>query len=1148
MKKYPFTLLREEVACEDAFSEKTHENVATTLADIIQQEDGGITIGLEGSWGSGKSTVISILAAKLPKNHFFVFDAWAHEGDCLRRIFLESLLMSIKNAIYNKKLMGDTVYLDKLHKKIDKRQKTCTITSNRHPTPMGIILAITIFLATIGLGLVGISRNGDFTFNGWLLWVGAILMGLPVLACIVYMVILVLKKKPIFSIRSWAFVQCDSTDTVDQEVSEDDERSSIEFENFFSEIMNHVAEWNSDAKFIFAIDNLDRIASEDSLRLWSTLQTFLQKRNSTKERSKWFKKLWIIVPHDPDGLAKIWRGTITSDGIPESAKSFLDKCFQVRLEVPVPIMTGWENFTNAQMEKAIPAWAAEDKKRILDVLKITRDGLDAIPTPREIKNYINQVALLRNHANVDISTSSIAYYVICRYVNKNTLSTEKIRELLVKTEFPDKKHNPYLPEGCANDLAGLVFGVAPQLGQQLLLEPEIKNALENGDDAELHELIKNHEDGFWHVFDSYMRCKKQWNGKEDWHRFLNYAKCIKNSDADFSKLSCFMESAKKYVASFKLLKPDDKLAIFPVDDEKLSGLVGLVDLLHADGNSSRHLEYLFNMVLESCDQNILKDKAFLTDKISSKLDLFVTAFPEKLRVKYEFQAFSFDNFKIFAQNCTANELLYLASWIKPPQNIVAEIASKIKPNTEIESSLLAAVKYACNAGINNWTPVIAACNTHIAYNSGTQSNTSHSSIILDVLLALAEYEGDEIIEPLKNTFKERHLYNFIGHNIEERADKGAVLAAIVIPSELHSLKLQHIGQSQIGYQSICQIWSASNIETAQHILDIIRAWNLSFFIWDIGLDAKNKLFVDIVSLVLQNGKDDRLFDYYSAIEALKIYSDFLCANNDEERLPKEQNLLNYLVTTENIIDQLIREEYDIIKFSYELDIIVRSEHIVDILINKLIEYCKALDMAAIMPALNNDHFVNLIQSLQEKNKSFKMGHEFYKALEQVVTATGEDIGVKVREHIYKELSPEEWKSWCCVLTPHYYNALRKVITEKFVRYDLKNFGNYYKFNRQHFVIADIPNNFLNEQTWNIINAKDAEKLQWFSSLIEEKVQEKQWEIVNDKRELIIEPLRNWHRAQEAVRADLEIIAKHFNISIALPVEGEAQANLESEKK
>ena len=89
---------------------------------------------------------------------------------------------------------------------------------------------------------------------------------------------------------------------------------------------------------------------------------------------------------------------------------------------------------------------------------------------------------------------------------------------------------------------------------------------------------------------------------------------------------------------------------------------------------------------------------------------------------------------------------------------------------------------------------------------------------------------------------------------------------------------------------------------------------------------------------------------------------------------------------------------------------------------------------------------------------------------------------------------------------------------------------------------------MNEQTWNIINAKDAEKLQWFSSLIEEKVQEKQWEIVNDKRELIIEPLRNWHRAQEAVRADLEIIAKHFNISIALPVEGEAQANLESEKK
>src|SRR5690606_22069420 len=47
-------------------------------------------------WGSGKSCVVSMLKRRLEETHIgrigvYVFDAWSHEGDPLRRVFLEEL-------------------------------------------------------------------------------------------------------------------------------------------------------------------------------------------------------------------------------------------------------------------------------------------------------------------------------------------------------------------------------------------------------------------------------------------------------------------------------------------------------------------------------------------------------------------------------------------------------------------------------------------------------------------------------------------------------------------------------------------------------------------------------------------------------------------------------------------------------------------------------------------------------------------------------------------------------------------------------------------------------------------------------------------------------------------------------------------------
>ena len=221
---YKYHLLREEVASQDAFSEKTHEHVADAIANIISQEKGGITLGLEGSWGSGKSTVINLLQSKLKNAKVFIFDAWAHEGDCLRRIFLESLLNYVQFLVGSKdqNFHGNTKWIQDELQTVDRRKQKSTVKSSRHPTAIGIILAMTIYVASIGMALLGISKNSNESFN-WIVWLAVTCAIAPLAVGIVYAVVKLFKKENPFTISSWSFVQADSTDTVEKEVSEEEE-------------------------------------------------------------------------------------------------------------------------------------------------------------------------------------------------------------------------------------------------------------------------------------------------------------------------------------------------------------------------------------------------------------------------------------------------------------------------------------------------------------------------------------------------------------------------------------------------------------------------------------------------------------------------------------------------------------------------------------------------------------------------------------------------------------------------------------------------------------------------------------------------------------------------------------------------------------
>lgn len=103
--KYKVTYVSNSCGNTDELSNQPHESVAQSLYDLLinHKEITHPVIGVEGSWGAGKSQVINILQRiikeedKTDKFCFITYDIWSSQEDLTRRSFLDSILSNTKN-------------------------------------------------------------------------------------------------------------------------------------------------------------------------------------------------------------------------------------------------------------------------------------------------------------------------------------------------------------------------------------------------------------------------------------------------------------------------------------------------------------------------------------------------------------------------------------------------------------------------------------------------------------------------------------------------------------------------------------------------------------------------------------------------------------------------------------------------------------------------------------------------------------------------------------------------------------------------------------------------------------------------------------------------------------------------------------------
>ncbi len=990
-KPYSFKLLKDEVEKEDLFEDKTHEKVADSIASLIQSVEGGVTIGLEGSWGSGKSTVISLLKDKLKINSsikLIQFDAWAHQGDPLRRIFLESLIDEINK--------DNNTALNDLKDKISKRKKIITIKTKRSATLLGKAISISAFFVPVGLALMSLVKNLVFIWGGvpnFVFIVASLCTSMPLVILFCNIIYLYCQKRKgkilkVFEGSNWAFLQEDTTKDVNQEISEDEEKSSIEFEEYFKKIIELFFKNLADnARLVLVIDNLDRVNSKDALTIWATLQTFIQQRSHIK-RTTWFNKIWIIIPYDPEGLALLWSkdGSIsdiqnlnidqtkndknnrekTND---EISKAFFDKNFQIRFEVPKQVISGWENFSQKLINKALFSWSESEKKDALRILGLTRKNLNDIPTPREIKNYINQLAILVSQTQGQVPVASISYYVVLRLFNNKP--KKEIREKLINGDLPDKNQIPFLPDTIKKDIAGLIFGVSSEKGNIMLLDPEIKRILSSGDDKKIKELAMQHEKDFWSVFNYHVN-----HSTLIFNDIINYSRAIYHAFGEeyISGLDVFIYKIKGTIRN-------NPITLEFNNEWEIDSYTSIIELCKGN-NKDEFLEYLYHATISffktylTQEKSITKSCILFFDNLKNQLN--------KNNIYFEPYVINITDLKKILQWSKQTFAVSAKSWeiIVPSNDITELIGNTIQPDVYIFEGLIDSIKYIIKGKIDvDWNYILDQCQKHINNNNGTFRN--HSEEIFDIitLIGLSSNANFQKVKSLISSGQYLYLFN---QRHSSRLLPVALIYGFIIRTELHKMNPPNHITSVDGFNKIKTFWKTNDPNNATNVVNYLKTYNKFLFIWELAKDPQNKLVGDIIDIALEDQDLISFFNTEDAVNKIGLYND-LKDKPDEEKI---QKLSELFIKHSHIEDEILKNEnLDLVKLNFELFFIIKTTSNAD-LIKYIGDRFKSLSKEVWLEELETDTYLtSLAVELNEIYEGFESSHTYADALIEFCKST-----------------------------------------------------------------------------------------------------------------------------------------------------------------
>lgn len=404
---------------DDKLANHPHESVANSLFDLLRNhpEIENPVIGLEGSWGSGKSQVIHILQrlvkdAKLDEDYKFInYDIWSVQEDLTRKSFLDALLSDAKeddNIFKTNELKSD---YDKLNATVVIRT-TKTFPLVRFFFATLLLIPITIFIIDAFASLLGDN------FDTWLTYEQLKgLLSLIIFLFSLYFFYKALKEEyanldnntkkkgwwekfQIVIGRLFYIFKAKDVERKDHETVIKDEPSISRFQ----EIFEHLNKGLKDGKkLIIVFDNMDRLSdSQKLMSTWSLLHTFFAEKN-------YKGKIWAIVPFASKQLSELMiKGADVNTS--RTSEDFISKTFFTTYRIPEPIMGSWKQFLSDKLDEAFEPVLDEEEKNLITLI-FSRSMAGKVMRPRDIITFTNRlVAIYSQHFFEEIPLRYVALY------------------------------------------------------------------------------------------------------------------------------------------------------------------------------------------------------------------------------------------------------------------------------------------------------------------------------------------------------------------------------------------------------------------------------------------------------------------------------------------------------------------------------------------------------------------------------------------------------------------------------------------------------------------------------------------------------------------------------------------------------------------
>lgn len=956
---YDYNILKEEAQGLDEFELQTHEKIKCSIINLLNKESEGINIGLSGTWGSGKSTIIKLLInAKENRDKFifFYFDAWAHEGDPLRRIFLESFINTLKESTKDNNIKET---LEKKRKIISREEVIKTIKVDKTTTKLGVILSIATLIFTIGAAILssinyenltlGLKESINFPFL-----IAFILTLTPFFVIISNYFILKSNNLDPKDLKNWAFIHNAGTETISEEISEDEERTSIEFEKFFREIVE-IFDNKANKKIILILDNLDRVEASLSLNIWSTLQTFIQHKNpATKDYSS-FKNVFSIIPYDEESLKRIWNNHETIDTsnplkISNNSNSFFDKSFQIRIDVPKPILSNWTSYLDKMIEKCMPNWSDKDKREMVQVLQLTRENVLDNPKPREIKIYLNQIAYFRNHFENEISTKSISFYVYKRFLKG--LSNDDLASYLIdETKIQPNEFN-LINEESIIELSAIIYGVNKSDGKQILIEQQIANAFDLSDSKLLNDVSDNFNHIFWSVFNNltnrlttlnnYLKynviINKAFIGKEEYllqDYVLNFCKSIKNDQNYSDGINELLKT--QYTSAIEFLLKYNK-----INEIKILCTKFIKSFEEADRKNEINQEGVIIFI---------DTISFITQNAN------ITFNQKELNVRIE----------IWKQISIHPNYQQISKYFYPTNKNFIDVCNEISQGVIVNQNSIISLENSLHNDKLNFNYLLDKLKQHLFWNNGNQNiNTVNYQVVLLFEKIYYRYINYDYNSILKSQF----FYSYLGlasTQDQKMISRIAVLNACHFRSGLKDIKSfvpQNNARANQILLMISSYWISANNENAQFSYDILKNNNKLHIIWELTNNAEFNLVYDVIKLIIEN-KDVDVFNIENPFEVLQRI------NKKEQNIFEIKSLIDLFIKESNLVNNLVGlENINYLIDGYIFNIILRESNSKALIIKSKNDLLK-IDKAIFIESFKNSSSIfSILFYIKEIDNSF----------------------------------------------------------------------------------------------------------------------------------------------------------------------------------